>query len=162
MSLDLEAKINAIVAWASGVTGVTVIQSHQNAPRPELPFGRVQVLSVRNPGTAQHEQKASNPNTKVYSRWTDFTVQFSFHGDSARNLAQALVDSTDFESTITTLDADNISVGPVQTINDVPQLRENGWERMTAVDIVFHAASQTEETTGYIETVSTSATINGG
>lgn len=160
MSYDLASARAALVQWAASVSGLTVIQSHQSGPRPALPFGVVQVLSMETPGTAASEQKDLTPDDTVHRQWHVLRVQFSFFGGDPVQACHDLRESIELQSTGDTLKADGLSPGVSGPVTDQPQLRENGFEPSAVVEISFHAASEFTETVGYIETVTTSPTFN--
>ena len=139
------------------ISGLTVVWSHQNAPRPVSSFVALQIISMTPQGNPEEVQDGGD-NHRVRI-WNTLTLQVKVVGgisSKASHLIQRALGQRIYLDEFASVEA---GLATVSQINNVPVVRGNGWENQSVFDVVFNVPTEELEEVGYISKVTGAGNI---
>lgn len=156
----------AIATWVNAATGLFVIWTGQNNPRPSDDFAQLKLLDLPLPPGQPELVSSYNPaapsGQEIEFDWRvhgDFTVSINFFSaavignTAARAVATAARNSMWLESNRAALAAVAVAVVEIGTVRNLTALIDTRYEGRAQLDVRFRACDGASETTGYIATV---------
>lgn len=160
--------LDALRDWVTSRTGLPVIWSHPDAPRPERPYVALQITaltriaretigSVDEDGIAQISgDRDAVISVTVYERADAADPR------AALTRAVELRDSLELPSVRNSLYVDGWALRAVEFgPNDVPELLDTQWEPRAVFDVRFGTSISQDDDLGLIEAIAGTGTVNG-
>lgn len=139
-----------------------IIFSHVNGSEPVNPYVVINVLGIEQNGKHSTSTLA-NPSQNILNIRASYeiTVQFSFCGSTAGDMAQSFTQRINnnplsFES----LNREKLSVMRKSTIRRAPQKRDTQWVEYFNQDVVFTYTLNTEQPVDWVEAVVIEDAVN--
>lgn len=149
-SSEIKAKL---YEWADSiVTPARVIWMDQNAPRPDLSYIGLKILTASTYGMSQRLHTEVNGDFENVQD-IDFTLNVQGYGDQAFTLVGNLWRSFDLVVNRDLLAEANVSVYDVGAVSDLTSIIGTGYERRAGFDMFCNAEQVQSETLSWIETV---------
>lgn len=155
MAIDYENVKTALYDWASLVLPLTVpvIYYQPNAPRPEVPYVTLHILS----SVSIHQDWSDNNinNAGILSMKGDrqFTLQIQSYGGDVITRLESLRTSLQMQSVLDTLRDEGIAFYQSFQINDITELVDSEFEKRAQMDILFGIAQTYNDNVGFFEEV---------
>lgn len=162
---DIEDAIHAWCAGSSGVEGFKAVWVSQKAPRPQVPFARLQLNSSVVAGSTNERRQGFDPDAELGQEvalevvaQTDITVSVQVFAaaptgnDSAVAIASRLRLALSLESTLDALARVGAALVEVGSVANLAEVLDTRWEPRAAFDVTFRVADGASSTTGYIAT----------
>jgi hypothetical protein len=165
--IDLQSFEDVVWDWFSESIEAEVIWTHQSAPRPDYPYGTLNIIA--GPIAAgPFEQKTSTDLARPAGQEVEFevrvpctmTVSCQVHvnipdsrdpGHYARTLAARAQSRLYLPTVQETFRAANCAVQRVDTFTNISTVVNDGNVSRIGMDVVFNAALSLTEYTGYIK-----------
>lgn len=153
MSFVLSTFETACITLLAAVApaGTRFAFSHQNAPRPQLPFVSLQVLGMTPAGEPEEIQSSGDNHT--VTQWDSLSLQVKTVGGGSLALAQTLRKGFGLRAIVDGFGKIFAGVAQISSIQNVPVAQGNGWEDQSVFDVAFNIVSQNTEAVGYISSV---------
>jgi len=128
-----------------------VIYGNQSAPRPNLPYATMTLITDRVRGIERSEPDDNGIQTlRARLRWT---ISIQIFGDDARARASALRLHLQRLDAMQRLTDEGVSVNDDEDIQDLSQLRDREYEISVGYDIHCQLTERASEDVGLVETV---------
>ena len=163
MAIDFPTLRTDLYDWATAVApmGVRVIWYRPNAPRPDLPYVTLSMLSFSQVGWDYIPRPDTNGDAELTGD-REFTLQMQAFGDNAFGILEDIRTSLQKPSVLDTLRDDGIVFVNQNEITNVTALLDTEWEPRASMDIQFRVAQTAEDDLGKIETVELQEILNDG
>jgi hypothetical protein len=167
---------DALIVWFGGITGLTTIWADQNAPRPDYPYGVLNVTATRKVGTDEVTytfdggQPAGQQMVPTFHGYRIHTVSCwaLTLGQEAPSDAQSLLDnaviSLRYPSYATALNAAGVSFSEVLGWNSIDEEVRGRWLAKRSADIafsVFDSRTITAQGQQYISVAEITSDLSG-
>lgn len=157
MSFDFDTFAVKAIDVFETISGMPVIWSHQNAPRPSDDFVTLQILNFTPVGEPE-EVQGSGADHRV-REWNTMTLQVKAIGSLASRTAFSMRRALHLRTYLDELATVDAGLATISQVNHVPIVRENGWEDQAVFDVIFNVPTEDVETVGYIGKVTGLGTI---
>lgn len=157
---------NTIQSWVAQQTGLTTIWSKQNAPRPEMPYCDLYILSINRVGHDEELPPDVNGTYKIIGNsYLHLNVSIFYKKDNSTidgiNVLDDLRLSLKKQSVNAYFKANNLSfIRPLTNITDFSEVIATGFEQRAMLDLQFLIATYITDTVDLIETVNGAGTAN--
>lgn len=153
---------NALYVWALGVSGVTTIFAHPNAPRPSTPYVLINVFQSTPIGVAEHENTLLGDDSIDidYSNVEELSISINTYYSGAYQLATKLKDSLARVLVTDQLFAAGLGYSRATVVNDIPEEINKKWEERSQFDCFFFTRSLDEENIETIQEIQITNNIN--
>jgi len=152
---------DALYAWVNGVTSLTTIFAHQDAPRPSGEYVLINILQSTPNGWADQELTLNDTLVDVdYSTVEELFISINVYRGTAFQTATKLKDSLARVTENEKLYVAGLGYSRVGTINDIPEEIDKQWEQRAQFDCFFFTRSLDEETIETIRKVEITNNIN--
>jgi hypothetical protein len=157
--LNKEAEA-AVYSWIKNLVGtkVTVLWSKQsaydplNAPRPDLPFIELNIISVSQLGKS--EEIHVNDDTYRYNFRKKFTLTVNaYSNETPMTYIETIINSLQLEDSLNILRAGGIAANGEPIINDISGIMESKYELRASCDVFLCYNKSQDIKLGAIETV---------
>jgi hypothetical protein len=170
---DVEDALHDAVAAGAGLSGSSVVWANQGGPRLARPFLTVRRSGPQELGSTAIVRKdydnTAPAGTEVQTRvrrQLSFTLSVQAFTTALTGTANAvaLLDAVQAQmrkrAQLDAFRAVGIALEDAGTVQDLSAVLQTDFEGRAAVDMTFRIASETLETTGYIETVNVATTLD--
>ena len=132
-----------------------IIFSHVNGSEPSTPYVVINILGIEQQGKHVTSPLLDSSQTFVNVRAAyEITVQFSFCGSTAGDMAQSFTQRINNNPlSLESLTREKLSVMRKSTIRRAPQKRDTQWVEYFNQDVVFAYVINTEQPIDWVETV---------
>lgn len=158
--------LSEFATWAGSVLGTTVVQSHQSAPPPALPYLLVDLVSVgsirENPEmyqwslTGETNSEGNLEKQVVPIIQDEYVVQVQYRGDNG--LEQLLLLESASHVPEKQMELSPIVVHEFGVVSDLPEFFNETWEKRAAVTVTLHKQRKHSFVAETIEQVTTEIT----
>jgi len=160
--LNITTIENALYIWANGVTDLTVIFAHQNAPRPTGEYVLINIMQSTPNGWAEQELTLNGTLVDIdYSTVEELFISINVYRGTALQTATKLKDSLARVTETEKLYAAGLGYSRAGTVNDIPEEINKQWEQRGQFDCFFFTRSLDEETIETIRKVEITNNIHG-
>lgn len=138
---------NALYTWASGVSGITTIFAHPNAPRPTDPYVLINVVQSTPVGIEESKSTllVGDSVDIDYSNVENILVSINTYYTGAQQAATKLKDSLGRVTVNDQLFAAGLGYSRATTVNNIPEVINNQWEERSQFDCFFFVRSLDSE-----------------
>lgn len=141
--------------------GVTLVQAHQDAPAPALPYIAIELPAVSQEGhTHSTEVQTPSGNIGRVDNWTGTIGIWQVGGDG--DLLRTLFQRLGFQTIKDFMVARKVAIFSTPDTAYLPRTEEQTWVREWRAEVRFGMAVQANETIGWIETAEISPEHLGG
>lgn len=139
-----------IYNWIYDNTSLIAIWDNENAPRPNIPYISLRILSISKIGQSYYDSPDHNGD-RIIKYDEDFTLSIRSYGQGTDDNLQLLKDSLQKESVIQYLQRNGLSIRNENNITDISILIDETREERFLYEVFFGIAHCIEENIGVIE-----------
>lgn len=155
--IDFNAIDTLLHTWTVTYTGITVIWSNDNGPKPDLPYIALRRSSLVPIGEEYLSKPDSNGKAKISGN-RDLVVFYQCFGSNAMGILENLWTTRQIPTSQEFLQTEGVSLIDRLAMNNITGLNDTEYEERAAMDLLFRFASQRVDVAlGLIEDV----VING-
>lgn len=148
---DLRDTLYAVI---STETGLTTIFAQQNAPRPDLPYCVINILSNVKIGLRDEQREINDLNEATYCGTREATVEVQFFGDDAFQNAQLLQAAFSKQGVLETFRDADMAIVDDGDVTDITTSLDSQFEVRAILDpIIVRYLIETTVDVDTIETV---------
>ncbi len=167
--IDLRVFEDAVYTWFAAAIEADAIWAQQSAPRPDYPYGVLNIISGPTPASSAWEEKLTTDLTRVGTEVNinvrvpcTLTVSCQAHVNLNDSLdpeayARTLVARAQARLNLTTVReafrVANISVQSTGPVTNISAIVNDAYVSRAGIDVTFNAALSLDEYIGYIKTV---------
>ena len=138
---------DTLYTWVSGVSGITTIFAHPNAPRPITPYALLNIPSTTPIGIAEHiDTLLGDTSIDIdYSTVEELLVSINVYYDGAFQMATKIKDSLARVTVKDQLFEGGLGYILATTVQETPEEINKKWEQRARFDCTFYTRSLDEE-----------------